>query len=58
MWRDYGLVYQIAVECAKRYYSMGHQVVFAIHHAPKDEIVGNKGGTYSFRGQYGELHDR
>lgn len=43
MWRDYGLVYQIAVECAKRYYSVGHQVVFAIHHAPKDGIVGNKG---------------
>lgn len=43
MWRDYNLVYQIAVECAKRYYSMGHQVVFAIHHALRDRQIGNKG---------------
>ncbi len=43
MWRNYGLIYQIAVECAKKYYSMGHQVVFAIHHAPKDGQMGNKG---------------
>lgn len=43
MWRDYGLVYQIAEECAGRYYSMGHQVIFAIHHAPKDGQAGNKG---------------
>lgn len=43
MWRDYGLVYQVAVECAEKYYSMGHQVVFAIHHAPKDGEGVNKG---------------
>ena len=43
MWRDYGLVYQIAAECAQRYYSRGHQVVFAIHHAPKDSQTGNSG---------------
>lgn len=43
MWRDYNLVYQIAMKCAEQYYSMGHQVVFAVHHAPKDNRGGNKG---------------
>ena len=43
MWRDYGLVYQIAVECAKKYYSIGHQVVFAIHHAPHNNHGRNSG---------------
>lgn len=43
MWRDYGLVYRIAMENASKYYSMGHQVVFAIHHAPKDNGSRNSG---------------
>ena len=43
MWRDYSLVHQIALECARKYYSMGYQVVFAVHHAPKDTRTGNSG---------------
>lgn len=40
---DYGRVYQVAVSCAQYYYMMGHQVVFAIHQATKDDQGGNKG---------------
>lgn len=43
MWNDYGIVYQIAMDCAQKYYAMGHQVVFAIHHTLKDIPEANKG---------------
>lgn len=40
---DYGRVYQAAMECAQYYYSMGHQVVFAIHDAKDGCLEKNKG---------------
>lgn len=40
---DYGRIYQVAVECAKYYYSMGYQVVFAIHNAKDGCLERNKG---------------
>lgn len=40
---DYGSVYQIAMKCAQYYYAMGHQVIFAIHHAKGNSQAGNKG---------------
>ena len=39
---NYDFVYQIGVKCAEYYYLMGHQVVFAIHHA-RNAQKGNKG---------------
>ncbi|MDE7176345.1 MAG: relaxase/mobilization nuclease domain-containing protein [Lachnospiraceae bacterium] len=33
---DYDRVCQIAMNCAKYYYAMGHQVIYAIHHAKGD----------------------
>lgn len=40
--RDYGVVYQIAAKCAEFYFSLGHQVVFAVHYT-KNEWTMNKG---------------
>lgn len=39
---NYDYVYQIAMRCAGYYFYMGHQVVFAIHHARSDQ-KGNRG---------------
>lgn len=40
--RNYDLVNQIAIKCAEFYYLMGHQVVFAVHHARSNQ-KGNRG---------------
>lgn len=40
---DYNRVYQMAMSCAKQYYEMGHQVIFAIHHAKHDCQIRNRG---------------
>ncbi len=40
--RDYGIVCRIAAECAEFYFSLGHQVVFAVHYSENRRTV-NKG---------------
>lgn len=40
--RDYGTIYRIAMKCAEYYYSVGHQVVFAVHYTENEWGV-NKG---------------
>lgn len=40
---DYDRVYQIAMDCARQYYEMGHQVIFAIHRAKGNCQDRNKG---------------
>ena len=42
MGRSYDSVYQTAMKCAEFYYSMGFQVVFAVHHS-KNRQVWNQG---------------
>lgn len=40
--KDYGRVSQIAMQCAKSYYGLGHQVVFAVHYT-ENTYTFNKG---------------
>lgn len=40
--RDYGVVCQIAAQCAEFYFSMGYQVIFAVHYTKNERTV-NKG---------------